>query len=183
MTFRSSLSKALAAVVALVPAFALLGDASSPLRPAPPPRSGGGERRCRPVGGTLMTNLGAIDQNTTLGTATGDLRGAVAAGILSVVPGANGVLTFQIQHHWVTEAGDTIFFNPVTEVAAPLNQQVFGITLPQPLRVTGGTGRFDGATGSIAAFGSVDLAHGQTVFRYSGQVCVWEGPMLSGEEP
>jgi len=119
-----------------------------------------------------MTNLGAIDQFTTMGTATGDLRGAVGAKILNT----DGV-NFLIEHHWVTEVGDTIFFNPVTEVATPLNPSslhIFGLALPQPIEVTGGTGRFDGATGSIAAFGALDGAHGQTVFRYSGQVCFQE---------
>ncbi len=169
MKFRSSLTTALAAVVVLIPVLAILIGASSPPKAAP--RSEATERHCVPVGGTIMTNLGAIDQNTTMGTATGDLRGAVAATIVSVVPGAGGVLTFEIQHHWVTEAGDTILFGRVTEVATPLNNQVFGITLPNPIQVTGGTGRFGGATGSIGAFGSADLAHGQTVFRYNGQVC------------
>jgi len=131
-----------------------------------------GDAHCAPVGGMLMTNLGAIDQSTTMGTATGDLRGAVGAKILST----DGV-HFVIQHHWVTEAGDTILFNPVTEVATPLNPGqlgILGLTLPQPIQVTGGTGRFDGATGSIAAFGALDFPHGQTVFRYSGQVCFAE---------
>jgi hypothetical protein len=31
--------------------------------------------RCIPVGGMIMTNLAVIGQSTTLGTATGDLRG------------------------------------------------------------------------------------------------------------
>ena len=42
---------------------------------------------CVPIGGTVMTDLAAIGQSTTLGTATGDLRGAVAATILNVSPG------------------------------------------------------------------------------------------------
>src|ERR1700757_742365 len=38
---------------------------------------------CRAVGGSLITNFGAVDSNTTLGPATGDLRGAVAATLLN----------------------------------------------------------------------------------------------------
>ena len=169
MKFRSSLSKAVAAVVVFVPAIAILSSASSPSKAVPAPKSWRGERRCVPVGGTIMTNLGAIDAQTTMGTATGDLRGAVGAKILST----DGV-NFVIEHHWVTEAGDTILFNPVTEVATPLNPtslHIFGLTLPQPIQVIGGTGRFDSATGSIGAFGSLDFVPGQTVFRYSRQVC------------
>ncbi len=171
LTFAGTLTRVvLITAAAFVPAMALFSGPS----PAPKaaPHSGPGEGRCVPVGGTIMTNLGAIDQLTTMGTATGDLRGAVGAKILN----SDGV-NFLIEHHWVTEAGDTIFFNPVTEVATPLNPtdlHIFGLTLPQPIEVTGGTGRFDGATGSIAAFGALDFGHGQTVFRYNGQVCFQE---------
>src|SRR5881275_2650833 len=37
------------------------------------------DRRCMSVGGSIITNFGGVDANTTLGPATGDLRGAVAA--------------------------------------------------------------------------------------------------------
>jgi hypothetical protein len=39
-----------------------------------------------------------------------------------------------------------------------------------PLHLTGGTGKFVGATGDLNTIGEVDLVKG-TVFRYSGQVC------------
>ena len=167
MTLRSSVSKALAALLVFVPVLAAMSGASPTPKAAPHARKA--EGHCTPVGGTIMTNLGAVDQNTTMGIATGDLRGAVGAKILS----SDGV-NFLIEHHWVTEAGDTIFFSPVTEVATPLNPtnlHIFGLTLPQPIQVTGGTGRFEGATGSISAFGALDFGHGETVFRYNGQVC------------
>ena len=45
-----------------------------------------------------MIDLAAIGQSTTLGTETGDLRGAVAATILNVSPGANGTTVFTVQH-------------------------------------------------------------------------------------
>ena len=38
--------------------------------------------QCRQVGGALITNFGGVDANTTLGPASGDLSGAVAASIL-----------------------------------------------------------------------------------------------------
>jgi len=53
---------------------------------------------CVPIGGTVMIDLAAIGQSTTLGTETGDLRGAVAATILNVSPGANGTTVFTVQH-------------------------------------------------------------------------------------
>src|SRR5216684_3785807 len=51
---------------------------------------------CAPVGGMIMTNFGAIDQNTTMGTATGDLRGAVSGTLLGAPqPGAGNTLVFR----------------------------------------------------------------------------------------
>jgi hypothetical protein len=35
--------------------------------------SEGADSHCTPVGGITMTNFGAVDQNTTMGTATRDL--------------------------------------------------------------------------------------------------------------
>ncbi len=71
----------LASVAVLL--FALVspgGGRSSSSKAAP--RSGNQDRHCVPVGGMLMTNFGAIDQFTTMGTATGDLRGAVSGTLL-----------------------------------------------------------------------------------------------------
>ena len=125
---------------------------------------------CRLVGGTVMTNFGGIDQNTTLGTATGDLRGAVSGTILGAPqPGAGSIVVFHVQHHWVTESGDTLFFDPATATTAPLSQTLFAV-ITYPLHLTGGTGRFAGATGDINAIGEADLVKG-TIFRYSGEVC------------
>lgn len=126
--------------------------------------------RCRLVGGTIMTNFGAIDQNTTMGTATGDLRGAVSGTILGAPqPGAGSTLVFHIQHHWVTETGDTLFFDPASATTVPLSQTFFAI-VTYPVHLKGGTGKFAGATGDLTNIGEVDLTSG-TVFRYSGQVC------------
>ncbi len=47
------------------------------------PRSEFGERHCTHVGGSIITNFGAVDANTTLGPVTGDLRGAVAATLVT----------------------------------------------------------------------------------------------------
>jgi hypothetical protein len=51
------------------------------------PESG---RQCRSVGGTVTTNF--LSETTTLGTATGDLRGAVSATLLGQAPGANDTI-------------------------------------------------------------------------------------------
>ena len=128
---------------------------------------------CTAVGGMLMTNFGGIDQSTTLGTATGDLAGAVAGTVLGTPgPGSGGTVIFHVQHHWVTQSGDTLFFDPATATTLPLSQTLFAI-ISYPIHLTGGTGRFNGATGDLTAIGEVDLSSG-TVFRYSGKVCFAE---------
>jgi hypothetical protein len=61
---------------------------------------------CVPVGGALMTNIGAIAGVTNLGPASGDLAGSLAATILG--QNSNGI--YNVQHYWVTAAGETITF-------------------------------------------------------------------------
>jgi hypothetical protein len=108
-----------------------------------------------------------------MGTATGDLRGAVSGTILGAPhPGAGNTLVFHVQHHWVTESGDTLTFDPAVATTTPLSQTLFAI-ITYPVHLTGGTGKFAGATGDFTNIGEVDLVKG-TVFRYSGQVCFAE---------
>lgn len=76
---------------------------------------------------------------------------------------------FTFQHHWVTESGDTLFFDPATATTIPISQTLFAV-VTYPLHLKGGTGKFAGATGDMNAIGEADLSSG-TVFRYSGQVC------------
>jgi hypothetical protein len=45
--------------------------------------------------------------------------------------------------------------------------------------ITGGTGRFEGATGHLSSvFGAVDLKLGQVTLRYAGTVCFKQVPPL-----
>src|SRR5215470_2694497 len=87
-----------------------------------------GEGHCAPVGGTVMTNF--INSSTTLGTATGDLQGAVSASLLGAPqPGPGGSVVFHVQHHWVTEGGDTLTIDPAVATTHPVSQTLFaGVT-------------------------------------------------------
>lgn len=173
MTIKRVVSPGIRGVIVL---FASAVLANSGGRPAPRAQAPGNPH-CTHVGGSIITNFGAVDANTTLGPATGDLRGAVAATLLTPPesgPVVNGVHTvvFNVQHHWVTEAGDNIYFDPAVATSAPLSQTRFAV-ITYPAHITGGTGKFAGATGHLDYFGEADLQDG-TALRYSGQVCFAE---------
>jgi hypothetical protein len=117
----------------------------------------------------LMTNLGAIDASTTMGPVTGDLKGSVSGTILSTEVIGNN-LVFHIQHHWVTESGDTLSFDPATATSTPVAPGLYAI-ITYPTHLSGGTGKFAQMTGDFNSIGEVDLNSGQIVIRYSGQLC------------
>lgn len=132
---------------------------------------------CRHIGGGILTNFldpsqclptsGSSVALCTDGPATGDLRGAVGVQVLAV----NGNV-FHNRHHWVTDSGDTIFFKdaylttfPTSDPNRVLADYLSGI------ETIGGTGAFEGATGTVFAFGAADLKLGQITLRYAGTVC------------
>jgi hypothetical protein len=123
---------------------------------------------CTPVGGSVMTNF--ITPDTTLGTATGDLRGAVSASVLGVTAAADGTVVFSIQHHWTTDAGDTLEIAVAEAKAKEVATGLYAI-LSYPVSISGGTGRFAGASGTVHNIGAVDLNTQRTIFRYHGDVC------------
>ena len=132
--------------------------------------------QCQPVGGVLMTNIGAITAGSiNLGPVFGDLAGSVAAQILS----ANSDGTYTVQHYWVTSAGDTILLKqailtPAYPVFTAMIQNKAIVAVPwgnYKSDIAGGTGKFDGATGTLSYFGMADFTNNTLVLRYSGTVC------------
>src|ERR1700730_17071355 len=75
-------------------------------------------QQCVHIGGGVITNIGVITPNRTLGTAIGDLKGAIGVEILTNLRGPwNDCL---LGHDfWVTEVGDTIFVEPAQLAAFP----------------------------------------------------------------
>jgi hypothetical protein len=128
--------------------------------------------RCERVGGSISSNF--IDENTTLGTVTGDLKGAISALVLGPPePGDNQTLVFNNQPRWVTEAGDTILFEKTQARSAVVEAGLLAI-VSYPLRIVGGTGKFAGAYGRLDSIGEVDFrdpTNGRAVARYRGTVC------------
>lgn len=157
--------------------FAFIANRGGHPSAATHPRSERSESRCTPVGGTVMTNFAVVTPTSTLGTATGDLAGAVSASLLGPpTSGPGNTVIFQVQHHFVTETGDVIFVDPATATSVPIGSGLFAI-LTYPVHINGGTGKFAGASGDFTNIGEVRLPHapdtagGTTVFRYSGHVC------------
>ena len=132
---------------------------------ATPGIAAGGEH-CQDVGGGVLTNF--LDSTHTEGTSTGDIRGAVGVAIL----GVNGNV-YHVQHHWVTDSGDTIFLQNADLTLFPTSDpnRVLGDYL-NGVEISGGTGRFEGANGHLSSvFGAADLNLGQITLRYAGTIC------------
>ena len=125
---------------------------------------------CVHVGGGVVTNVGVISADRTLGTATGALRGAVGVQILGQSLGPNGTTVFSVHHYWVTDEGDTIFVEPAQLTARPVAPGLFAV-VTYPVSISGGTGKFAGATGQLTAIGEADFNTGKIGLRYSGRVC------------
>jgi hypothetical protein len=159
----------------LTPALLVVAFAFAPASANSPAPRGWTDRdhHCVPVGGAIITNLGALapdEPHTTLGPATGDLAGAVAATVRSGPDPSNGAFVFKVQHHWVTASGETIAFDQATAKTAMLSQTRFAI-IDYSAQINGnGTGKFAGATGELNFIGELDLNAG-VALRYFGEVC------------
>ena len=128
-------------------------------------------KTCTAVGGAILTDLGGfgvIDGSpTTLGTATGDLKGALGVQILSASP---DFTTITVQHHWVTDDGETLNFDQATVHGSFVAQGLLAVT-DYKAHLSGGTWRFANATGDFSNIGEVDFGTGHAILRYSGTVC------------
>ena len=130
------------------------------------------ERHCKAVSGAILTNF--VDPTDTLGTATGDFKGGLGVHVLSVTSGPNGTTILHNHHHWVTEAGDTILFDNADATLFPTPVSgLFAGSYLKGVKIIGGTGRFENATGNLTStYGAVDLPKGQVILRYEGHVCL-----------
>jgi len=127
-------------------------------------------KKCTPFGGMILTDLGLPDANSTMGYATGDLKGAVGVSILSTQASGN-TLVLNVQHHWVSESGDIISLDPATATTTQVAPGVYAV-VNYPFHINGnGTGKFAGVSGDGSAIGEADLVNGRLVFRYTGTLC------------
>jgi hypothetical protein len=126
---------------------------------------------CTDLGGVILTNVGGFGQidgsPTTMGVATGDLRGAIGVQILSASPDFTSIT---VQHHWVTENGETLNIDQATLHGTFVAPGLLAVT-EYKAHLSGGTGRFANATGDTSYIGEIDFNTGHVVLRYSGNVC------------
>ena len=119
-------------------------------------------KHCRHVGGSVFTNF--VDPIDAVGPVSGDLEGAVSVQILAVTGNV-----YTIRKHFVTTSGDTMTVADTDFTTYP--SSVSGLAAAtEPMTITGGTGRFDGATGSVTFFGAIN-GDGEVTLRYSGTIC------------
>jgi hypothetical protein len=137
-----------------------------------PAKGYAGNPHCSDVGGAILTNVGGFGQidgsPTTMGIATGDLKGAIGVQITSA---SADFTSITVQHHWVTENGETLNVDPAMLVGAFVGGGLLGVK-EYKAHLSGGTGRFAHATGDMSFIGEIDFNTGQVVLRYSGNVCV-----------
>jgi hypothetical protein len=127
-------------------------------------------KKCTPIGGIILTDLGVWDPSSTFGYATGDLKGSVGVSILSTSVSGNNLI-LNVQHHWVSESGDVISLDPATAITTQVAPGVYAVVNYQ-FHINGnGTGKFAGVSGDGSAIGEADLGNGRLVFRYIGTLC------------
>ena len=132
---------------------------------------GQGHSNCTPVGGALITDIGAIDGIYNLGPVWGDLRGSVAAKIIS----ANSDGTFTVKRTWVAETGEILNLSlSILKPVYPFPENTAVVAVPwghYSSDIKGGTGKFENATGHLDYIGMADFARNTLVLRYKGYVC------------
>jgi hypothetical protein len=140
-----------------------------------------------------------------IGTFTGDFGGAtngVLSAFLASPPvfssgGLAPVQTIQERHVFLTGPGDTVITSGTTSFNIAPNVQPGStqttpsrcpaapcvVQVPQSLEITGGSGRWAGASGKITAIGigDIDLTQGQAVFTLNvrGEICIPANRALS----
>ena len=121
---------------------------------------------CRNVEGRITEWING--PNTAAGKITGDVSGDVSIVITALRQMEGGVMEFDANCLMVTKHGTftTADNATLTPIEAPLYQ------VSNTLQVTGGTGKYDGVTGTLHTRGTANFVPGGLVdLRYEGQLC------------
>lgn len=125
--------------------------------------------KCQPIGGFISTNVGGFGPNTTMGTAVGDLAGAVGVEILNITT-TKGLVDVTVHHHWVTTTGDTLTIDEAHLYGVYVAPGLLAVT-DYKVHIAGGTGRYQNTSGDINVIGEADFNTNHTALQFSGQLC------------
>lgn len=126
---------------------------------------------CEPVAGTIDATVVGGEPVNVLGNVTGDLAGATRAVLMGQGAGENGQVTLQLAHDFVTfDRGSLHTTDAAVWTPIPGREGVFHMSTQYT--ITGGSGAYAGATGSLVNDGVADTTTGLVTLRYAGEVCV-----------
>jgi len=139
---------------------------------APGIRVARADGNCRQVSGSIAASVVAnpnVSVGLALGPVTGGLAGATMA-TFTATAGSGGNLALVLHHNFVTDSRDSLTTSDTgTLVPVPGLPGIYRMSVDYT--ITGGTGRFANATGSLRNHGEADLNSGLLTLTYSGQVC------------
>ena len=138
--------------------------------------------RCREVSGRATWTLVPAPNDPlgrVLGPTTGDLRAATTAHLTSLVPQANGSLKATSVEVWAIDDQDLLIFAGNATFTPIPGQPVGTFQDENTLTVSGGTGDYAGATGSLRVTGigrnivGPNAGPGKSYFAvlYRGTIC------------
>ena len=138
--------------------------------------------KCKDVSGhSVSTTIPAPNDplGRSLGSSTGDLKASVSGFLTTVIPEPDGSIQATSVEVWVLGTQDMLVLTCKTNAIPIPGAPVGTVSASVTYTVTGGTGKYAGATGSIHAaltgfnaFGP-KAGPGSTYFdgRYEGNVC------------
>jgi hypothetical protein len=94
--------------------------------------------------------------------------------VAATILGQNSNGTYNVQHYWVTSAGDTITLQQAVLIPTYPTSNKAIVAVPwgnYRSNIAGGTGKFTGTTGYLDYFGIADFDQNTLVLRYRGEVC------------
>jgi hypothetical protein len=139
--------------------------------------------KCKPVQGSAEWTLVPSPTDPigrVLGPTTGNLKAAVTAYLTSLTPNPSGSFHATSVETWSTGAQDLLLFAGDATFTPIPGQPVGTVADHMTLTVTGGSGKFAGATGTVTVRGigynlfGPNAGPGNTFFdvNYRGRICL-----------
>jgi hypothetical protein len=122
---------------------------------------------CSKVGGSMLTQF--VDEKTGQYQLSGDLQGS-GRGIILEQKQDKTTTTIKLEHTFVTSGGDILQTKGDVGTFIGAKEQKAFATIN--FKIVGGSGRYDGANGTLEGIGAADFASGQGVLRYGGMICI-----------